>query len=242
VLDTYVTSAPSVQNAVDLFKGSWSSELPLEGVNAGPIPLFRDDRVTWALTLLGDLTGRTVLELGPLEAGHTYQLVNAGASVVAIESQSTAYLKCLVVKELLKLDRARFRLGDFMEHLRVSDEHYDVCFASGVLYHMRNPVETIALTARAASRLVLWTHYYDADVVSASELLAPRFSTHEAHSYEGLTHTLHRFNYEGALELAGFCDLFAALEHFGWVVDEVAFDEPDHVHGPALALVATRKT
>jgi hypothetical protein len=253
VLDTYVRSVPSAQNAVDLFAGTWSSRLPLDGVESGGIPLFEDDRVVWALERLGDLTGQTVLELGPLEAGHTYQLVNAGASVVAVESQRAAYLKCLVVKELLGLQRARFLMGDFMEHLRGTDEHYDVCFASGVLYHMRNPVETIALTAKAADRLVLWTHYYDEAVVTGSELLAPRFSAHEPATFEGFDHTLHRFNYESGLQLKGFCggsaphamwlsrnDLFAALEHFGWTVDDIGFDDREHPHGPALALVATR--
>ena len=35
-------------------------------------------------------------------------------------------------------------------------------------------------------------------------------------------------------------DLMAALEHFGWQVKAVAFDTPDHPHGPALALVASK--
>ena len=179
VLDTYVTTAPSPQNAVDLFEGTWSSKLPLDGVTAGPIPLFSDDRVEWALRHFGDLTGKKVLELGPLEAGHTYQLLGAGAEVVAIESQAKAYLKCLVVKELLGLDRASFLLGDFVEYLRSCGERYDVCFASGVLYHLRNPVEAIALAARAAGRLLLWTHYYDEEVcrgerAAVAAVLRPR--------------------------------------------------------------------
>lgn len=31
-----------------------------------------------------------------------------------------------------------------------------------------------------------------------------------------------------------------ALEHFGWRDIEVAFEEPDAVHGPALSLTAVR--
>ena len=55
------------------------------------------------------------------------------------------------------------------------------------------------------------------------------------------------------MQLKGFCggsahygnwssraDLFGALEHLGWRVDEVGFDQPDHPHGPALALLASR--
>jgi hypothetical protein len=252
ILDEYVTSAPSPQNAVDIFAGEWSSQVP--GASAGPIPLFADDRVQWALDQLGGVTGASVLELGPLEGGHTYMLSQAGASsVLAVESQTRAYLKCLIAKELVGMPSARFVLGDFMAYLRECDERFDLVFASGVLYHMRNPVETIGLTARAASRLFLWTHYHDEEIVRSSALLSPRFSTAETSSYEGFEHTLHRFEYESALQLKGFCggsaphsnwlsrkDLLAALAHFGWQVKAVSFDTPDHPHGPALALVATK--
>ncbi|HEV2781734.1 MAG TPA: DUF1698 domain-containing protein [Actinophytocola sp.] len=255
ILDEYVTSAPSPQNAVDVFAGEWSSRLPapLDGVRAGSIPLFEDDRVEWALGRLGDLTDRRVLELGPLEGGHSYLLERAGAMVTAVEAQTRAYLKCLIAKELLDLHRVRFLLGDFVEFLRSTEETYDVVFASGVLYHMRNPVETLELISTVADQLFLWTHVYDEAVVNGSELLAPRFSTHERATQAGLEHTLHRFNYESALRLKGFCggsarysnwltraDLFAALTHFGWRIEAVGFDQPDHPHGPALALVARR--
>lgn len=251
ILDSYVTAAPSAQNAVDIFAGEWSSELP--DVHAGPIPLFKDDRVVWAIEQFGGVAGRSVLELGPLEGGHTYMLLNAGASVTAIEAQTRAYLKCLVAKELLGMTGARFLLGDFMAYLRDAPAHVDICFASGVLYHMRNPVETIALMADVADRLFLWTHVYDDDIVRASELLSPRFTGSEPADYHGFTHTLHRFEYSYALDSNAFCggsapysnwlsraDLFTALERFGWHVDDTAFDTPDHPHGPALALTATR--
>jgi Protein of unknown function (DUF1698) len=253
ILDEYVTAVPSAQNAVDIFAGEWSSKLPLPDVTAGPIPLFADARVEWALSQFGDVSGNSVLELGPLEGGHTHMLTQAGATVLAVESQTRAYLKCLIAKELLGMAGARFVLGDFVEYLRGSDEQFDVVFASGVLYHMRDPVETIALTAKAADRLFLWTHYYDEDIVCGSELLSPRFTTHTSSSYGGFDHTLHRFEYDSGLQLKGFCggsaphgnwlsraDLLAGLDHFGWRVEATAFETPDHPHGPALAVIARR--
>lgn len=255
ILDEYVTSTPSPQNAVDLFAGEWSSQLPapLQHVQAGPLPLFDDARVTWAIECFGGVAGSRVLELGPLEGGHTYQLHAAGADIVAVEAQGRAYLKCLIAKELLGIPRARFLLGDFTPYLRSTEERFDMCFASGVLYHMRNPVETIALTAKVATKLFLWTHVYDKDVITSSELLAPRFPSHEPATHQGFAHTLYRFEYAEALHRNGFCggsapfsnwltraDLLAALEHFGWTVTNIGFDTPDHPHGPALALTATR--
>ncbi|WP_207954636.1 hypothetical protein [Saccharopolyspora elongata] len=74
ILDEYVTSAPSPQNAVDVFAGEWSSQLPapLQHVQAGPLPLFDDARVSWAIECFGGVAGSRVLEIGPLEGGHTY--------------------------------------------------------------------------------------------------------------------------------------------------------------------------
>lgn len=256
ILDSYVATAPSPQNAVDIFAGEWSSALPdpLGHVAAGAIPLFTDDRVEWALGHLGGVSGRSVLELGPLEGGHTYMLLGAGATVTAIEAQTRAYLKCLIAKELLGMTGARFLLGDFMAYLRDEPEHVDVCFASGVLYHMRDPVETIALLAEVADHLFLWTHVYDEAVIRASELLSPRFTTSERAEYQGFAHTLHRFDYASALHSKAFCggsavssnwltraDLLAALDHFGWRVVATGYDDPNHPHGPALAIVASRR-
>lgn len=253
ILDSYVKEAPSQQNAVDLFTGEWASKLPVEGVRSGELGLFDDDRVHWALDRLGDMSGRTVLELGPLEGGHTFMLDRAGAKVLAVEAHTRAYVKCLVVKEILGMPGARFVLGDLNAHLTATTDTYDACFACGVLYHMRAPVQTLALISKVTSRLFLWTHYYDPDIVNASDLLRPRFTTHEKVEHAGFPHTLHRFNYESALRLKGFCggnaehanwlsraELFGALSHLGWHIDDIGFDAPDHPHGPALALVATR--
>ena len=254
ILDSYVTKAPSAQNAVDIFADEWSSALPLAEVTSGGVPLFNDDRVEWALDQLGGASGRAVLELGPLEGGHTHMLVNAGASVTAIEAQTRAYLKCLIAKELLGMTGAKFLLGDFMAYLQDKPDHFDICFASGVLYHMRNPVETIALIGKAADKLYLWTHIYDEKIIRSSELLSPRFPDKETRQYQGFQHTLHRFEYASALSNKAFCggsaiysnwlsrdDLFAALERFGWVVKSVGYDEPNHPHGPAIAVVASRR-
>ena len=46
----------------------------------------------------GSLQGMNILELGPLEATHTYQLAKLGADrVLAIEAEYGSFLKCLVV-------------------------------------------------------------------------------------------------------------------------------------------------
>ncbi len=85
-------------------------------MKAGATPLFDDPRITWSNDRFGEMgipggyVGRDVLELGPLEGGHTYLLDRMGVkSVTAVEASSRAYLKCLIAKETFGMSpRARF--------------------------------------------------------------------------------------------------------------------------------------
>lgn len=256
-LDYYVRSAPSPQNALDIFKGEWSSALPGEFATsrAGGLGLFEDPRIDWAAEQLGSFEGRHVLELGPLEGGHTFMIERLGAaSVTAVEANTRAYLKCLITKELLQLQRSRFLCGDLMEYLRGDATHYDAIVASGVLYHMKNPVEMLARVAVRTDRLFLWTHYHDPALIARNPPVAERFAGAERAEYAGFRHTLHRFEYRHALEWNGFCggteessywmsraDLLAALEWFGYDALRIGFDEPDFPNGPCFAIAATRR-
>ena len=130
--DLYTSQAPSAQDTLDLFRGEWSSQVPVPGTCTGHAALFRDDRIAWLIEQDQSYRDKAALELGPLEAGHTYMLERSGYDVTAVEGNSRAFLKCLVVKELLGL-KSHFLFGDINEHLKTS---YPVglCVASGVLY------------------------------------------------------------------------------------------------------------
>lgn len=121
----YVAGFPRAQKQLDLFAGAWTSTVPVPGesTTSGPrADLFDDERLGWALAQAGSIHGKRVLELGPLEGGHTFMLERAGAGeIVAIEALVPAFMRCLIVKNLLGL-RARFLLGDFVEFLRETTE------------------------------------------------------------------------------------------------------------------------
>lgn len=252
---TFATSAPSPQTALDAVPVEWVSRFPapLEQLDAGNAALFDDPRMAWAFDNLGGLEGKTVLELGPLEAAHSYMAQRAGARrVTAVEANTKAFLKCLVVKELLELDRCRFLCGDVLEFMAAAGETYDVCIACGIMYHMTEPVRMLDLISRRASRLVIWTHVYE-DAALKNKRLMRHLGPAAEVEYKGFRHQVHRHRYGSAVHLAGFCggtqpysnwlrreDLFRALEHLGWSDIRVGFEEPNHPHGPALALTAVR--
>jgi hypothetical protein len=253
---SFATNAPTPQTAVDAVPDAWASRFPapLQHVRAGDAPLFEDPRIAWGFDRLGGVEGRTVLELGPLEGGHSYMAQIAGAShVTAVEANDKAYLKCLVVKELFGLDRCSFLCGDALEFLAAGDEKFDLCIASGILYHMVEPVRLIELISSRARRLIMWTHFYDDDAL-ANRRLAKRLGAAQASEHAGFAHRVHRHRYGSDTRLGGFCggtqpyshwlpreELLRALAHFGWGDVEIAFEEKSHPNGPALALVATRR-
>jgi len=189
------------------------------------------------------LDGLKVLELGPLEGGHTWQLEGFGADVLAIEGNAEAYLKCLIVKEVLGM-RSKFLLGDFVRYLRETDQPYDLIFASGVLYHMVRPLELIELICRASARSFVWTHVYDpekspgfvSDEVTHAGVTAPHFS----HDYGDTTHG--KF-WGGLADRASWLrrdDIIAAFKAFGHVNVEVLETNMDHPHGACFTLATSR--
>ncbi|MBI2439765.1 MAG: class I SAM-dependent methyltransferase [Lentisphaerae bacterium] len=249
-----MTTADANQNAVDIFKGEWASALPGSlKVRSGTIPLFEDARIQWLNQRLS-VAGLTVLELGPLEGGHTWQLERLGAArILALEANRRAFLKCLIVKELLELKRARFRCVDFMAYLEAAPEPVDLCVASGVLYHLAQPVVFLEQVSRVAQSMFLWTHYYDETIIRRNQAIAFRFSAGVKAEHGGFRHTLYRRNYGAGLfarrsygggESFGHWlsrdDILGALRHFGLGEIEVNFEQPDHPHGPCFALIARR--
>jgi hypothetical protein len=248
ILNQYIMSAPSPQNAIDIFEGEWASELPDPSLIAGSITLFDDYRIKWFAEHLGGFQNKTILELGPLEAGHTYMLERLGAaSIVSIEANTRAFLKCLIVKEIFDLEHTRFLCGDFIEYLRSNQQRFNICLASGVLYHMTNPVELIALLAETADNVCLWTHYYDPDVI--------QFQSSQEAEYAGFAHTLYYRAYGEGANWAGFCgggrpycywmtrdDIVRGLKHFGLTEITIGIEEPQHQNGPAFTLVASRSS
>jgi hypothetical protein len=252
VNDKYEERAPARESVVALFGDQWVSALP--GLESGDVALFADDRIRWALELAGGVSGKRVLELGPLEGGHTYMLQQGGAAHIdAIEANTLCYLKCLLVQQLFELDRATFQLGNFVPWLHATDETYDLVVAAGVLYHLSDPVPVLDAICRAGDQVYLWTHYVDLELMPKKDRRYKRwFVGVEEHDYAGKPYPLHRRAYKRGpsedpkfiggvhtttawIEKQTILDVFAA---HGFEV-EVAHEANNH-SGPSASFFATK--
>ena len=247
---------PSPQNALDLFQGSWSSRMPpgegRDGLVAGESYLYGDLRLEWCFRHTGSLQGQRALEIGPLEASHTYMLEKAGVlSVDAVEANGGAYLRCLIVKEILGLSRSRFHLGDALKFLDASSTHYDFGLACGVLYHQVEPLRFLRLLLEHCQQVLIWTVLFNSDWVERHPEWSHKFGE-EVDASEGEFHCkLRRYRYKDALAWSGFCgggedfalwftraDLLRAIAHLGFEV--VAVQDEEHSYSPAITVFARK--
>lgn len=253
-LELFVHGADAQQNAIDLFKGEWVGALPEGvGVTGGSKHLYMDDRLEWCAAIC-PVAGRHVLELGPMEAAHTYQLLNHQArKVTAIESNGRAYLKCLIAKELLALRDANILCANFVDYLEQDRRRYDICLASGVLYHMREPMRLLGLIAQRVDTLFLWTHYFDPVAAAEHPGQWHRFGERVDCGWGGFQAEGVRRSYGAQkwnpMHLGGhapdavWCTketILSALRHFGFDAIHVRDTEQSLQAGPALLLVAQR--
>ncbi len=253
----YCGKAPSSQTMVDILRGSWVSEFPKSmGLKAGDLPHFEGDpRVSWANSVLpGGVKGFSILELGPLEAYHTWHLEQLGAAhITSIESNNISFLKCLLVKELLDLN-AKFLYGDAIKFLESNDRRFDLCWASGLLYHQTDPLYLLSLMQGVTDTLFIWTHYFNPDVVPANPGLAPFFDNSQDTSAERLGYRARYFyrNYRqakgavfsgGADEFSYWMakeDVLGFLDHVGFKTVTMGIDHLHNPNGPAMFFLARR--
>src|ERR1700681_188687 len=201
----YCDRAPSAQSIVDILRGSWVCSLPKSlGLLAGETTHFDEDpRVQWANSALPNgVSGMSVLELGPLEGYHTYHLQQLGAGhITSIEYNNLSFLKCLIVKELLGL-KANFLYGDCVKYLETAKQRFDLCWASGVLYHQADPLHLLSLMQAASDNIFIWTHYFDPTVIGSNAAMARHFDFKRRCFAERLGYRAEYF-YRGYLQSKG---------------------------------------
>ncbi len=213
ILDAYVNDEPSDASAINLFHGEWSSQLPgFPKELSGNSLLFDDQRVHAWIRRVNEVMPESVsnpfsfkvLELGPLEGGHTHMLSSRHWDITAIESNSRAFMKCLITANIYRT-RARFLLGSFEEYFKSlsSDVVYDFICCSGVLYHLKNPSESLRRILAHTKSIGIWSHYGSKELV----INRPGMFSEEYYydSISGKEVLGYKHFYGSALETSFFC-------------------------------------
>jgi hypothetical protein len=246
---------PTHQNSLDIVPGGWTALFPpLSGLLGGSIPNFEDPRVHWVSSVLGGLNGKSILELGPSEAYNTYQFHQAGAGpIVSIDCNKFNFIKCLIVKNIFGLN-ATFLLGDFHNYLNNTECRFDICWASGVLYHSNQPIELLTGIKKVSDTTFIWSHYYDRKYINNSiNMEYFDCSKDLVHQVFGRSICLHHRNYKhqnneapplfsGGVEQYSYWmekdDILFILNNLGYARIDLGIDDPIYAPGPAFCLVA----
>jgi hypothetical protein len=118
----------------------------------------RDKRIT-ELNKIYKLEGKRILELGPLEGGHTLAMSRLGArEIVSVEGRPENFIKCSLVKSLYGVNNANFVFGDLRSVDLASLGRFDICVCLGVLYHLPNPFRALEAIRSVSDRVYIWTH------------------------------------------------------------------------------------
>lgn len=164
-LDTLYNIAPDPILAFGVLDTNWehfrltrnndSLEL-IEDRLAPPFMDFLRDR-------LGGFENKQILELGPYEGYHTCYLHQNGAGqTVSVEGNPRNFLKCLIVKNHYGLDNTQFLLGDATKYLIRTKRTFDFILASGILYHLANPIAALRQMTDRSDAIGICTTIYDA--------------------------------------------------------------------------------
>lgn len=257
----FAVEAPNPQQTLDIFHDQWITAFPDElDVKAGWVNHFDpvvDTRVPWADGVIpGGIRGKSILELGPFEGYHTAMFQEFGArSVTSVEASRTAYLKCLVVKQVMGLD-AEILYGDVPAFLAALHEDFDVVWASGILYHQAEPVQFLEAVASHGRYVFLHTHFYDESTISKLGIRSRFDARHnEIVEWRGRSMQLHRYEYETDTSQGVFAggprtyamwlekdDIEFILREMGFSHIEVGVVDYDNPAGPGMFLLAARES
>jgi hypothetical protein len=253
--DRYESGLPCPQNEIDIFSGSWSCELPAEAgaASGGWAKTFVDPKITWFFDKIGGVRGATGFELGPLEAGHSWMAQSNGVkSLISVEANRNSFLKCLIVKNIMGMNEVQFKLGDSIKYLESRDESFDFILASGILYHLKDPLSALELILSKTKSLLVWTHYFDKKLIEKKPAQRVKTKPLDPLVYNGKSYEIASYGYQEAVEWSGFCgglssevvwlerSLYLDVCKAKGFETEIFQEEPDHPHGPAFCFSAIK--
>lgn len=107
------------------------------------VPLYLGDEYYGPLAELNDafpLSGKTVIEFGPMECAQTAGLIHLGAkSVLGVEARAVSIIKCMIASYCFGWKNVSLVMDDFHNADAHKYGRFDLAFAHGVYYHSFAP-------------------------------------------------------------------------------------------------------
>lgn len=195
---------------------------------------------------IGGFEGKELLELGPFEGCHSVNLAHyQPAEVTSIEANPYNYIKCLIVKQYFQLTNTDFLLGNFVSYLAECNRKFDFILASGVLYHLNQPLLALDLILQNTDAIgICTTVFAEGDSpfnmtgeTRTVEKAGHKFELHErknAVSTQGKKHGIDKSAW-----MISQPDLLKYLEVSGWEFELLPYKRQPHC-GPRTRLFARR--
>jgi len=255
--DRYVLDVPSDATAMALQRGGWKFDyetLDEEGIRKS---IASDGRPMFCSMFFPNFKDQnySIWELGPSDGYNTAGLEFHGASnVVAIEGNVGAFLRCLLLKNYFNL-RSKFLLGDFLKYLDTESRGPELIYASGVLYHLTDPVSFLRRCSELSPDLFLWTFVYDHELMlnHGYEKHMFAFDQEQVVEVAGRQIRYHKRYYDPIMiegeKFAGGFESFAnwiTLDDLMYVLDSLGYRvlqtvEDGYSGIPAMNIFATRR-
>jgi hypothetical protein len=187
---------PDPSNAYALRAGTWKYDY--ENLDHDEIMsrIKYDARPRYCAETFENFPDFSIVELGPSDGYNTAGLEIAGArDITAVEANVDGFLKACILKNTLNL-RAQFLLGDFIQYLKMSGLKKDLVYASGVLYHLTEPVEFIELCGEVADNIFIWTFHYVEESIKSHDFESLCFDKPERRTVKGTEFTYYKRFYD----------------------------------------------
>ena len=142
--------------------GDWFHNLDLAGIPTAPNHFLGNyPRCKWegfADSLPGDLSGRSVLDLGCNAGFYAFEMKRRGAErVLAVDSDPRYLAQARLASKVLDLDIELRQLSIY--EIQRLKEKFDLVLFLGVLYHLRHPPIPKVKCMSATGAMVLLLNY-----------------------------------------------------------------------------------
>ena len=253
--DRFSADYPEDANAFMLQKGGWKYDYEKMSHEEIIANAKWDARPRYCAETFQGFKDFEILEFGPSDGYNTLGLELEGASkITSIEANVGAFLRCLILKNAFQM-KTKFLLGDFLKYLDTLSSKKDLIYASGILYHLVDPIDFLLKCGRISNNIFIWSFFYDPEVISTLDFERSCFSGEvEEKTYAGRKFTYHKRYYRpeiiadpkyagGLRSYANWLnkeDLFAAIELAGYKVQRLYLDT--HSKVPAYNILASKAT